>query len=92
MNVRFSPSGDLFTSESNGVVKRFTPAGKFIESVGVAQVTPGCKSSIIALAPDLNRIYYFDSARSTIVLLDRKAAVESDIKDQASAKPARSVN
>lgn len=83
MNVRFSSSGDLFTSESNGMVKRFTPDGKFVESVGVAKVRPGCKSSIIALSPDMKRVYYFDSEHSTIVMLDRTAESQPAAGDQA---------
>ena len=85
MNSRFSLSGDLFTSESNGVVKRFTPEGSFIESVGIAAVQPGCKSSIIAIAPDTNRVYYFDTQKSAIAILDRKPAATPDLEEQAAA-------
>jgi hypothetical protein len=53
----------------------------------VAQVTPGCKSSIIALGPDLKRVYYFDSEKSTIVLLDRKPAAADPANDQAAVSP-----
>jgi hypothetical protein len=92
MNARISSSGDLFTSESNGVVKRFTPDGVFVESVGVAGVQPGCKSSIIALAPDTNRVYYFDSQKSSIVFLDRKPEGGPNLEQQAEATIGRDAN
>lgn len=71
MNLCFSQSGDIFTSESNGTIKRFTRDGKFVENVGAAEVRPGCKRSTIARSPDESRFYYFDRDKSRIIVLAR---------------------
>lgn len=77
MNVCFNAAGDIFTSESDGQVKRFGPDGKFIEFVGLAQVQAGCKNSAIGLSPDGSKLYYIDSQKSKIIVLDRKNGEKS---------------
>jgi len=72
MNVAFNAQGDVFTSESDGQVKRFSPDGKFIEFVGLAKVQPGCKNSAIGLSPDGEKIYYIDSQKAKIIVLARE--------------------
>lgn len=72
MNTR--AAGDkLYVSESNGVVKLFSKDGKYEGVVGVAQVRPGCKSSIVDVSSDGNRVYYIDVNNSAICLLERTA-------------------
>lgn len=71
MNLCFSKEGNLFVSESNGVVKHFTPAGKYLGIVGVAKVQPGCKNSCVAVSADESRLYYIDIYQSKIIVLTR---------------------
>ncbi|MFO0905335.1 MAG: hypothetical protein U0939_20170 [Pirellulales bacterium] len=73
MNTCCDPSGALLTSESNGLVKRYSPAGEFQAVVGVAAVTEGCKNSSIGIAPDGAQLYYFDVTKGEILVLKKKA-------------------
>ena len=60
MNLCFSKEGNLYVSESNGVVKHFTPGGKYLGIVGVANVQPGCKNSCVGVTADDSRLFYID--------------------------------
>jgi len=71
MNLCFTVDGDLLASESNGVVKRFTPDGKYQGMVGVAAVPAGCKNSAIGISSDGDRVYYIDIQGSKILVLAR---------------------
>lgn len=71
MNLCFSKDGNLYVSESNGVVKHFTPQGKYLGVVGVAEVEPGCKNSCVAVNADDSRLYYIDIEKSKIIVLAR---------------------
>lgn len=79
MNVCFSRQGEVLTSESDGLVKRFSPAGEFVDVVGVANVQPGCKNSTVGLSPDGGRLYYLDSAKARLLIL-AKAESKLDVK------------
>lgn len=76
MNLCFNKTGDLFVSESNGVVKHFTPDGKYKGVVGIARVTPGCKNSCVGVTADENRLFYIDIEKSQIIVLSK--ATESN--------------
>ena len=79
MNTRLL--GDkLYVAESDGRVKLFSLDGEFLGLVGKANVQPGCKSSIVEVAPDGNTVYCFDVQQSSICVLKRQAPVG----DQAS--------
>ncbi len=71
MNLCFNKDGNLFVSESNGVVKHFTPDGKYLGLVGVAKVQAGCKNSCVAVNADESRLYYIDIEKSKIIVLSR---------------------
>jgi hypothetical protein len=75
MNLCFSKQGNLYVSESNGVVKHFTPAGKYLGIVGVANVQPGCKNSCVAVTADDERLFYIDIEKSQIIVLTRDIAL-----------------
>lgn len=75
MNLCFNRDGNLYVSESNGVVKHFTPAGKYLGIVGVAKVEAGCKNSCVAVTADESRLFYIDIYKSQIVVLARDEAV-----------------
>lgn len=70
MNTCLAADGDLFTSESNGLVKRYSPDGEFRGVVGVADVQAGCKNSSIGLAADGSALYYLDVHKGTLVVLE----------------------
>lgn len=72
MNLCFNKGGDLYVSESNGVVKRFTPAGKYMGVVGVADVQPGCKNSCVAATADDSHVFFIDIYKSQIIVLARE--------------------
>jgi hypothetical protein len=70
MNTCRTADGDLLTSESNGLVKRYSLDGEFHEVVGVADVQAGCKNSSIGIAADGSTLYYLDVHKGTIVVLE----------------------
>jgi len=74
MNLCFNKDGNLYVSESNGVVKHFTPQGKYLGIVGIADVQPGCKNSCVGVTADDSRLFYIDIYKSQIVVLARNAA------------------
>jgi hypothetical protein len=71
MNTCLDGEGCLLTSESNGVVKRYSLDGAFEEVVGVADVQAGCKNSSIGMSADGSALYYLDVLEGTIVVLDK---------------------
>lgn len=73
MNTCLDPKGCLLTSESNGLVKRYTVDGKFEEVLGAAKVTEGCKNSSIGISPEGTQLYYFDVEKGQILVLNRAA-------------------
>jgi hypothetical protein len=75
MNLCFNKDGNLYVSESNGVVKHFTPAGKYLGIVGIAAVQPGCKNSCVGVTADDKRLFYIDVYKSQIIVLARDETV-----------------
>lgn len=71
MNTR-AVGDKLYVSDSDGRVRLFSLAGKYEGEVGKAKVEAGCKSSIVDVSPDGNRVYYIDVNHSRICVLDRK--------------------
>jgi hypothetical protein len=71
MNCCFTSTGDLYVAESNGAVKHFTPDGKYIGLVGVANVQPGCKNSAVAATADDGRLFYIDVQKHEIIVLSK---------------------
>lgn len=71
MNTR-AVGDKLYVSDSDGRVRLFTLDGKYEAEIGKANVEPGCKSSIVDVAPKGDRVYYIDVNRSQICVLDKK--------------------
>jgi hypothetical protein len=71
MNLCFAKNGNLVVSESNGVVKQFSPGGDYLGLVGIAKVQPGCKNSCVGLAANDDQLFYIDIEKSQIILLTR---------------------
>lgn len=76
MNCRVCDNGDIYTSESEGIVKRFSASGDFLGLVGYAKLTGGCKNVAVAASPKGDRVYFCDLPGSRIIILAAK-------KDQA---------
>jgi sugar lactone lactonase YvrE len=74
MNLCFNKNGNLYVSESNGVVKHFTPDGKYLGVVGIASVQPGCKNSCVGVTADDDRLFYIDIYKSQVIVLARADA------------------
>lgn len=75
MNLRASSKGDIFTSESEGFVKRFSAAGDFLGVVGKVNISGGCKNVAIAASPDDERIFFCDQPGGRIFILAKKKDV-----------------
>jgi len=76
MNTR-AVGDKLYVSDSDGRVRLFTMDGQYKGEVGKANVQPGCKSSIVDISPDGNRLYYIDVQTSGICVLERQPATNA---------------
>ncbi len=72
MNLCFLEDGEVVTSESEGLVKRFSPSGEFLGLIGKAKVSGGCKNVAVAASPDGKRIYFYDLQGSKIIILSQR--------------------
>ncbi|QJW98994.1 NHL repeat-containing protein [Frigoriglobus tundricola] len=73
MNIRANGVGDIYTAESEGVIKRFGPSGDFIETAGVVKLTGGCKNVAVAVAEDGKKLFFCDLPGSKFHILEKKA-------------------
>lgn len=85
MNLCFTGDGSVVTSESEGVMKRFSPDGKFAGFVGNAKVGGGCKNVAVAVSTDGKHAYFYDQQGSQIIVFDRV-----DSAEEPKGKPAKS--
>lgn len=72
MNVRAVGTGDIYTAESEGVIKRFSPSGEFLGTVAVVTLSGGCKNVAVGASPDGNRLYFCDQPGSKFHILEKK--------------------
>lgn len=72
MNCRIGKEGEVYTSESEGVVKKWSSEGKFLGTIGVAKLTGGCKNVAVAASPKGDRVYFCDLPGSKIIILAEK--------------------
>ena len=73
MNVRASGTGDVYTAESEGIIKRFSPSGAFLETTGVVKLTGGCKNVAVGVNADASKLYFLDQPGSKFHILEKKA-------------------
>jgi hypothetical protein len=73
MNVRASGVGDVYTAESEGIIKRFGPSGEFLETVGVVKFGGGCKNVAVAVSSDASKLYFCDQPGLKFHILEKKA-------------------
>lgn len=71
MNVR-ACGGDVLTTESEGIVKRFGPAGEFKGVVGSVALTGGCKNVGVGASADGTRVYFCDQPNGRVLILAEK--------------------
>jgi hypothetical protein len=74
MNVRVTADGSVYTAESEGHVKLFSPTGEFVAAVGTAKLKGGCKNVALAASADGEKVYFCDQPGSRIIVLAKKAA------------------
>jgi hypothetical protein len=72
MNLRAIGVGDVYTAESEGIIKRFGPSGEFIETAGVVKLTGGCKNVAVAVSADAKKIYFCDLPGSKFHILEKR--------------------
>lgn len=73
MNLRANGVGDIYTAESEGIIKRFGPSGEFIETAGVVKLTGGCKNVAVAVSEDGKKLFFCDQPGSKFHILEKKA-------------------
>lgn len=69
MNLRAGTDGDIYTAESEGIVKRFSAKGEFLGTVGTATLQGGCKNVAVGVSPKGDRVYFCDQPGSKIIVL-----------------------
>jgi hypothetical protein len=69
MNVRSGANGDIFTAESEGIIKRFSSNGDFVAMIGHRPLSGGCKNVAVASSPDGKEVYFCDQPGQQIVVL-----------------------
>ena len=67
MNLRIDKSGDIYTAESEGIIKRFSSKGEFLSTVAKVTLTGGCKNVAVAVSADGNKVYFCDQPNSKII-------------------------
>jgi hypothetical protein len=78
MNVRCSAAGDVYTAESEGIIKHFSPKGDYLGIVGKTSLTGGCKCVAVSVAPEADRLYLCDVPNSRIVVFGPKPTKKTD--------------
>jgi len=73
MNVRGGSQGQIYTAESEGIVRAFDKEGKPLGVLGSVKITGGCKNVAIAVSPDGNTVYFCDQPGSKIHIMARKS-------------------
>lgn len=74
MNLRANAAGEIYTAESEGIIKRFSATGEFLGVVGHAPLTGGCKNVGVGASPDGSRVYFCDQPGSKIIVMVKKKA------------------
>lgn len=77
MNCRIMDNGDIYTAESEGVIKKFNAQGEFVALIGVVRLTGGCKNVAVAATPQGERVFFCDQPGSQFVILEAKPAAET---------------
>jgi hypothetical protein len=74
MNLRVDLAGDVYTAESEGIIKRYSAKGDFLGTVGKVPLTGGCKNVAVAVTADAERVFFCDQPGSKVIILAKKKA------------------
>ena len=90
MNCRSLDNGDYIVAESSiGNIKKFSTDGKFIEVVGKAKISGGCKHCAIGFDEKKNRYYMMNEDRNHVCVLVPIAEAPELTEDERLAKEAK---
>lgn len=78
MNVRVGNDGLVYTSESEGHIRCFTPEGEYRGLVGSCKLTGGCKNVAVAVSPDSSKVYFCDQPGQQIIVLARDPSADKE--------------
>lgn len=78
MNCRVGNDGLVYTSESEGHIRCFTPEGEYRGLVGSCKLTGGCKNVAVAVSPDSSKVYFCDQPGQQIIVLARDSSAEKE--------------
>ena len=73
MNVRAGKNGDVYTAESEGIIKHFGAKGEFLGIIGQVSLSGGCKNVAVGASPDGSKVYFCDQPGSRIIVMTKKA-------------------
>jgi sugar lactone lactonase YvrE len=71
MNCRITSDGDVYTAESEGIVKKFNAKGEFVAHIGTVKLTGGCKNVAVAASPQGDKVYFCDLPGSRFLVLEQ---------------------
>jgi len=77
MNLCFLSDGTVVTSESEGLMKRFSPDGKYDGMLASAKVGGGCKNVAVAVSTDGRHAYFYDQTGSQILVFEQADAAKA---------------
>lgn len=90
MNCRILSNGDYIVAESSiGHIKKFDSKGKFIEVVGKAKISGGCKHCSLGYDEKLNRYYMMNEDRNHVCVLVPLSEAPEYTEEELQAKDAR---
>ncbi len=73
MNLRFTGT-EIYTAESEGIIKRFARTGEFLGILGDVVLSGGCKNVTVAASKDGSRVFLCDQPGSQVLILTPKAS------------------
>lgn len=71
MNLRVG-ADEIYTAESEGIVKKFNGKGEFVSLVGVAKLQGGCKNVALAVSKKGDKVFFCDQPGSRVIVLSQK--------------------
>jgi streptogramin lyase len=76
MNLKAGKNGDVFTAESEGIIKHFGPKGEFLGNVAQVNLSGGCKNVAVGASPDGLKVYLCDQPGSRIIVMSKKTSAD----------------